>query len=96
MAHFVQKLTSIAAVASLSLAPVAALANTRAGDSSTVYSSSLSQPGQGRSVEGEGLAGGGGDIIALILLGLWGSGILIVAADIDFTGDADIQSPGAN
>ncbi|MEP0189081.1 MAG: hypothetical protein ABJP70_04630 [Erythrobacter sp.] len=95
MPHFVQKLTSIVAVASLSLAPVAAHANTRAGDSSTVYSSSLSQPGQGRSINGESVSGSG-DIIAMVLLGLWASGIFIVAADIQFGGDDDNQSPGAN
>lgn len=96
MPHFVQKLTSIVAVAGLSLAPVAAHANTRAGDSSTVYSPALSQSGQGGVDEGVGLAGGG-DLIALILVGLWASGIFIVAADINFSGsDDNNQSPGAN
>lgn len=95
MKHLVQKLTSTLAIAGLALAPIAAQANTRAGDSSSVYSSSLSQPGQGRSVTGEG-ASGSGDIIAMVLLGLWASGIFIVAADIQFGGDDDNQSPGAN
>lgn len=95
MKHFAQKLTSILAVAGLSLAPIAAQANTRAGDSSATYSSALSQPGQGRSVEGEN-ASGAGNIIAMALLGLWASGIIIVAADINFGGDDDNQSPGAN
>lgn len=95
MTIFAQKLTAITAIVGLSLAPIAAQANTRASDSSATYSSSLSQPGQGRAVDGENLEGGG-EIIALILAGLWATGIFIIAADIDFDGDDDNQSPGAN
>ncbi len=83
------------AAGGLVLTPVAAQANTRAGDSKAFYTSSQVQPGLGRSAEGEGVVGESGDIIALILVGLWATGIFVIVADIGGD-DNDNQSPGAN
>lgn len=90
-----QKLLAALAVGSLVMTPVAAQANTRAGDSSSFYTSSQVQPGLGRSSDGEGIAGESGDIIALILVGLWATGIIVIVADIG-DDDNENQSPGAN
>lgn len=84
-----------AAAASMALAPIAAQANTRAGDNGTIYStSSLSQPGLGRSANGSNLANTEADAgITPIILGLLG-GVLVIAAIIIITDDDDDQSPG--
>lgn len=92
MPKLAPKFMAALAAAGLVFTPIAAQANTRAGDSGAIYSPSQVQPGIGRSAEGEGI-GGGGDIIALILVGLWFTGIVVIAADLD---DDDNQSPGAN
>ncbi|QUL37572.1 hypothetical protein [Erythrobacter sp. JK5] len=80
------------AAGSLVMTPVAAQANTRAGDSPAFYTSAQVQPGLGRSADGEGIAASG-DVIALLLVGLWITGIVVIIADLD---DNDNQSPGAN
>jgi len=78
-----------AAAAGLAIAPVAAQANTRAGDSARVYSApAASQPGTARSADGERV-GGGADIVALLLVGLWATGVAFAVAD-----DDPDQSPG--
>lgn len=93
MAKFTQKLMVTLASAGLVLSPVAAQANTRAGDSSTVYTASQVAPGLGRSAEGEGFGGDKGDLIAALLVGLWATGIIVILLDLD---DDDNQSPGAS
>ena len=90
-----QKILTTLATVGLVFTPVAAQANTRAGDSKAFYTSSQVQPGLGRSAEGEGVVGESGDIIALILVGLWATGIFVIVADIG-DDDNDNQSPGAN
>lgn len=86
----VSRLAMTAAAASMAFAPIAAQANTRAGDSGAVYSaSSVSQPGSGREASGESLVGVPG-ILAAIAAALIAAGIIII---ID---DDDNQSPGAN
>ena len=94
MSKIAQKLMTALAATSLLVAPVAAQANTRAGDSASFYTSAQVQPGVGRTAEGEGLANSG-DIIGLLLAGLWLTGIIVIAADLDSDGN-DNQSPGAN
>lgn len=81
------RLVLAAAAVGMTFAPIAAQANTRAGDSSTVYSAPASEPGKSRSEKGERLVAPG------ILIGLLGAaavaGIVIIIAD-----DDDNQSPG--
>jgi hypothetical protein len=84
------------AAAGLVMTPIAAQANTRAGDSAKVYSVSNAQPGVGRATEGEGIVGAGvgiGELFALFMVGMWVTGIVVVAADIEFS---DNQTAGAN
>ncbi|MFW5634110.1 MAG: hypothetical protein ACOCYR_04385 [Erythrobacter sp.] len=75
------------AAAGLALSPIAAQANTRAGDSTATYSAPVSQPGMGRSAEGEKLVGPG--FIAAILAAAAAVGIILLLDD------DDDQSPGA-
>ncbi len=90
MKKFASRLAMTAAAASMAFAPIAAQANTRAGDSSTIYSASAtSAPGVGRSADGESLEGTSG-ILAILFLAAAVAGIIII---ID---DEDNQSPGAN
>lgn len=85
-----RNLVLTSAAAGLAFAPVAAQANTRAGDSNTVYSASASAPGTARGSEGEGLSGvGAGGIIAAIVASLWATGVIFAFAD-----DDPDQSPG--
>lgn len=83
MKLFSHMLNAVAA-AILVVAPVAAEAGTRAGDSGAVYD--VSDPGLGREDKGESLKSG----VALLLL-LLGSGA--AAALVFWSGD-DGQSPG--
>lgn len=89
MKKIASRLALSAAAASMAFAPIAAQANTRAGDSSTIYSGAVAQPGTGRSVDGEELVGVPG-ILAIIFAAAAIAGIIII---ID---DDDNQSPGAN
>lgn len=78
-----------AATASLALAPIAAQANTRAGDSAPVYSTANAQPGLARDADGENLAGGPGIIIALLAAAAIIAGIVVASDNED-----DDVSPG--
>lgn len=83
------RLAVIAAIAGLAFAPIAAQANTRAGDSTPVYTSSTAQPGVGRSAEGESLVGVPSIILAL-LAGAATIASIVVASD----SEEDDVSPG--
>lgn len=76
-----------AAAASMAFMPIAAQANTRAGDGGSVYN--VSAPGLGRSADGESVEGGTAIILALLAAGLIIGGI-IFATDSEDEG----QSPG--
>lgn len=75
--------------ASMVISPIAAQANTRAGDSGSVYAGAVSQPGLGREADGENLVGVPGIIAAIIA----GAGIIAAIIIIE---DDDNQSPGGN
>ncbi len=89
MIKTMSRLMVAAAATSMAVAPIAAQANTRAGDSAPVYTSSVSQPGLARSAEGEELRGGAGILIALLAAAAAIGGIIAVADTED-----DDQSPG--
>lgn len=78
-----------AAAASLAVLPIAAQANTRASDSTAVYSVSAAQPGIGRAAEGESAKGGFGIVLGLLAAALIVGGIFL-ASDSEDNG----QSPG--
>lgn len=88
MMKTVNRLFLTAAAASMAVLPVAAQANTRAGDSGAIYSTSA--PGLGRDAEGEEVGGSGVGIILAILAAAAVIGGIIVAAD----SNDDGQSPG--
>lgn len=90
MLRTLSRVIMTAAAASVAILPIAAQAETRAGDSGAVYSVSSSQPGLGRSSEGESAIGGFGILLALLAAGLIATGIFFAADD----GDDDDQSPG--
>ena len=90
MMKLASRLVVTAAAAGMAFAPIAAQANTRAGDNSTTYSASaVSQPGAARSDEGESLKGTPG-IIAILFAAAVVAGIIVIVDD------NDNQSPGAN
>lgn len=90
MMKLASRLAMTVAAAGLAFAPIAAQANTRAGDSGAVYSASaVSQPGLGRDADGETLKGTSG-ILLILFAAAAIAGIIII---ID---DEDNQSPGAN
>jgi len=96
MTNKLSRLAFGAAAAGLAIAPIAAEANTRAGDSARTYSApAASAPGTGRSADGENLAEGA-DVVAFILVGLWATGVAFAIADDgpDLDDDAPDQSPG--
>lgn len=90
MMKTVSRLTMAAATATMAFAPIAAQANTRAGDSGAVYSASA--PGFGRAATGEGQEeeGGFGDI----LLGLFAAGLIVAGIVYATQSDDEGQSPG--
>jgi len=88
MMKTVNRIILSAAAASMAVLPVAAQANTRAGDSGAIYSTSA--PGLGRAAEGEEVGGGGTGIIIAILAAAAVIGGIIMATD----SDDDGQSPG--
>lgn len=84
----VSRLMMTAAAVGMAFAPIAAQANTRAGDNAPVYTSnSASQPGVGRAAEGEQLVGVPG-ILAIIFAAAAVAGVIIILDD------DDDQSPG--
>jgi hypothetical protein len=83
------RLAMTAAAASMAVMPIAAQANTRAGDNAAVYSTSAAQPGVGRAAEGEEAKSGFGIILGLIAAAAIIGGIFL-ASDSNDNG----QSPG--
>lgn len=89
------KVIMTAAAAGLAFAPIAAQANTRAGDQAPVYTSSSSaQPGLGRSAEGEGVVG-----VPAILIGIFSAaaivgGIAVASSEDSEDTGGSTQSPG--
>lgn len=89
MKNIVSRALVTAAAASMAFAPIAAQANTRAGDSAPVYTAeSASQPGLARSADGEEMRGNGSVLLLILAAAAAIAGIIIVA-----DGD-DGQSPG--
>ncbi|MEM9311208.1 MAG: hypothetical protein AAGA34_07145 [Pseudomonadota bacterium] len=82
----ISRLVMASAAASLVFVPIAASANTRATDNTTVYAASA--PGKGREAEGEKLVAPG--ILLAIIAAAAAAGVIVI---ID---DDDDQSPGAN
>jgi len=82
------RIAMAAAAATMALTPIAAQANTRAGDSGSVYSVSAA-PGVGRTADGESARSGLSIILALL------AGAAIIGGIIFATeSDDDGQSPG--
>ncbi|MEM1050675.1 MAG: hypothetical protein AAGI28_01135 [Pseudomonadota bacterium] len=91
MLKVTSKVVTTVAVAGLAFAPIAAQANTRAGDQAPLYTgSTASQPGLGRSTEGQSLEGAPAILIALFAAAAI-IGAIVVAASEDTD---DTQSPG--
>lgn len=88
MMKAVNRIILTAAAASMTVLPVAAQANTRAGDNGAIYSTST--PGLGRTADGEEVGGSGVSIILAILAAAAVIGGIIIAAD----PNDDSQSPG--
>jgi hypothetical protein len=92
MMKTMSRLVVTASAASMAFAPIAVQANTRASDSGTVYTSaSVSQPGVGRSDEGEDVYGRSGILLAILAAAAIIGGLIIILDD-----DDGNQSPGAN
>ena len=88
MMKTVTRLAMAAAAASMAVMPIAAQANTRAGDSGSVYSVE-SAPGVGRTAEGESAKGG-----FSIILGLFAAAAIIGGIILASSSDDNGQSPG--
>jgi hypothetical protein len=82
------RIAMAAAAASMAVMPIAAQANTRAGDSGSVYSVSAA-PGVGRAAEGESAKGGFSIIIGLLAAAAIVGGVIFASSS-----DDDGQSPG--
>jgi len=97
MIKTVSRMMAATAALGLVAAPMVASANTRAGDSAAVYSTSNSAPGLGRSASGEGQDDEGG--AGSLLLGAAAGGAIIVgiliATDVLGDDNGDCASPGA-
>ena len=89
MKNYMSRALVTAAAAGMAFAPIAAQANTRAGDNAPVYSNTVAQPGMARDAEGESVRGGG-SILLLLFAGAAAIGAIVIASG----GDGD-QSPGA-
>ncbi|OBV11192.1 hypothetical protein [Erythrobacter dokdonensis] len=88
MMKLASRMMMAAAAATMVVTPIAAQANTRAGDSNAVYSTA-SAPGLGREAKGES-AKSGTSIILLLLASAAIIGGIILASN----SDDDGQSPG--
>jgi hypothetical protein len=89
MMKLVTRLAVTAAAASMAVLPIAAQANTRAGDSAAVYTTSAAQPGVGRAAEGESANSGLGIILGILAAVAIGAGVFFASDSED-----DGQSPG--
>lgn len=89
MMKLATRLCMTAAAASMAVLPIAAQANTRAGDNAAVYTTSASQPGVGRAAEGESAKSGFG-----IILGILAAAAIIGGIYFASDSDDDGQSPG--
>lgn len=89
MMKIATRIAMTAAAASMAVLPIAAQANTRAGDSAAVYSVSAAQPGLGRDAEGENAKGGFGIVLGLLAAVAIIGGVFL-ASDSEDNG----QSPG--
>lgn len=99
MTKSLSKFALAAGSIALALAPISATAGTRAGDNSKVYTSSASQPGAGRSAEGEEIAGGIAPfhVVMALFLGAWATAFVTKSSDLLFEDDEDeteFQSTG--
>ena len=75
MKKFMSRALVGAAAAGMVFAPIAAQANTRAGDSAPVYATNVAQPGMAREIDGENVRGAGNTLLLLLALGAAGLGI---------------------
>jgi hypothetical protein len=82
------RLMMAAAAASMAVMPIAAQANTRAGDSGAVYRVAAA-PGLARTAEGESARSGSSIILALFAAAAIIGGIILAT-----TSDDNCQSPG--
>ncbi|WP_299194688.1 hypothetical protein [uncultured Erythrobacter sp.] len=89
MIKTMSRLMVTAAAASMVVAPIAAQANTRAGDNTPVYTSTTAQPGTARAADGEEMRGGSSVILVLFAAAAAIGGIIIAAGN-----ESDDQSPG--
>lgn len=94
MSKFITRMMLTAAAASMAVLPVAAQANTRAGDNGVVYSSSSAKPGLGREANGEKLVGFGSVFLLISTVTAVVSGFLVAANVIGEEEAGDDQSPG--
>ena len=90
MMKFMSRAMVTAAATSMAFAPIAAQANTRAGDGGPVYTSTAAQPGMARNAKGEDVRGKGCSIILILLASAAAIGGIVIAFS---NGDCD-QSPG--
>jgi hypothetical protein len=94
MIKTVSRMMAATAALGLVAAPIMAQANTRAGDSSAVYSVSNAAPGLGRAAEGEGIQNKGPGIILLLLGGAAIVTGILIATDVISSENDDCASPG--
>lgn len=83
------RIAMAAAAASMAVMPIAAQANTRAGDSGAVYSATASQPGLARSTNGEAFKDASSIFLALLASAAIIGGIIFATQS-----DDNGQSPG--
>jgi hypothetical protein len=88
MMKIATRLVMAAAAASMAVTPIAAQANTRAGDNGSVYSVAAA-PGLGRAAEGESAKSG-----FSIILGLFAAAAIIGGIILASSSDDKGQSPG--
>lgn len=98
MANTFSKLALAAGSIALALAPISASAGTRASDNSIVYGESVTQPGVGRSADGEQIAGGLAPfhVVLAIIVGTWATAF-VAKSDVfsdDEDDDDEFQSDG--
>ncbi|UAB78244.1 hypothetical protein INR77_00350 [Erythrobacter sp. SCSIO 43205] len=92
MSRTVSKFAILSGATALALTPVAASAGTRAGDDTSVYSSSAAQPGMGREAKGESAVGGGFSFVSILIGAYIGAWTTLFVSEI--TEDDEFQSAG--